>query len=269
MRAARRPLHLLALGETLADYGIHRGFRDARRNPFARTIALAIINQAVEVGFDVDTELVGGPCKFAQLWIIDLLIIQVLGEAPDGIDGAHQIPMPEQPFDALQRLEKRRALALIIVRYAAGKLAQHGQAHGDVKPIQHVLARWCYLLGQRAHLLAAIGEEGDLLISLQTLTLEQFEEPAFGLLIIAMDQAQIARRAVLGQGAADDEFKVALAIVPVAHIAAIEADDNAAFRNRQLPPLGRAAVNEVVLLLAKFRFSTFSYAQYVLTDGHG
>ena len=75
--------------------------------------------------------------------------------------------MPEQPFDALLRLEERRALALIIVRYAAGKLAQHGQVHSDVKPIQHVLARRYYLLGQRTHLLAAIGEEGDLLIGLQ------------------------------------------------------------------------------------------------------
>ena len=55
--------------------------------------------------------------------------------------------------------------------------------------------------------------------------------------------------------------KLLLAIVPVAHIAAIEADDNAAFRNRQLPPLRRAAINEAVLLLAEFSFDTFSYAQ--------
>src|SRR5215472_7787808 len=269
MSATRCPLHLLALGETLTDYGIHRGFRDGRRNRFARAVALAIIDQAVEVGFDVDTELMGGPCKFARLRIIELQLIQVLGEALNRIDRAHQIPMPEQPLDALQRLEECCALLLIIVCKAARELTEHGQAHGDVKPIQYVLARWCYQFGQRAHLLAAIGEEGDLLIGLQTLTLEQFEEPAFGPLLIGMDQAHIARRAVLGQGAADDEFKVALAIVPVAHIAAIEADDNAAFRNRQLPPLRRAAINEAVLLLAEFCFGTFSYAQYVLTDGHG
>src|SRR5215831_1956018 len=90
MRATRCPLHLLALGETLADYGIHRGFRDGRRNRFARAVALAIIDQAVEVGFDVYTELVGGPGKFAQLRIIELQIIQVLGEVLNRIDGAHQ-----------------------------------------------------------------------------------------------------------------------------------------------------------------------------------
>jgi hypothetical protein len=199
MGATRCPLHLLALGETLANHSVHRGFREARRNRFARTVALAIIDQAVEVGFDIDAELVGGPCKFSQLRIIELQIIQVLGEAPDRIDDAHKIPMPEQPLDALQRLQERRALALIVVRYATGELAEHSQAHGNVKPIQHVLARRRYLLGQRTHLLAAIGEEGDLLIGLQTLLLELLEEPALGLSIIAMDETQIAGRAVLGQ----------------------------------------------------------------------
>jgi hypothetical protein len=147
-------------------------------------------------------------------------------------------------------------------------LTEHGQAHADVKPIQYVLARRRYLFGQRAHLLAAIGEEGDLPIGLQALLLEQLEKPAFRLLIIVMDQAQIAGRAVLGQGAADDEFKVALAIVPVAHIAAVEANDNAAFRNLQLPPLRGAAIDEAVLLLAQFCFGAFSHVQHVLTDGH-
>ncbi|MBV8359235.1 MAG: hypothetical protein JO189_15070 [Deltaproteobacteria bacterium] len=41
-----------------------------------------------------------------------------------------------------------------------------------------------------------------------------------------MDETQIAWRAVLGQEAADNEFKVVLAIMPVAHIAAVEANDS-------------------------------------------
>jgi hypothetical protein len=57
--------------------------------------------------------------------------------------------------------------------------------------------------------------------------------------------------------------------MPVAHIAAIEADNNAAFRNRQLLPLCRAAIDEAVSLLAEFRLGAFSHAQHVLTDGHG
>jgi hypothetical protein len=50
MGATPRPLHLLALGETLADDGIHRGFRDARGNRFAGAVPLSIIDQAVEEG---------------------------------------------------------------------------------------------------------------------------------------------------------------------------------------------------------------------------
>ena len=95
MRAARCPLHLLALGETLANDGIHRGFRNARRNRFARAVALAIIDQAVKVGFDVYAKLASGPRKYTQPRIIELQIIQVLAEAPDRIDGAHQIAMLE------------------------------------------------------------------------------------------------------------------------------------------------------------------------------
>jgi integrase len=88
------------------------------------------------------------------------------------LEWAHQIPIPEPPLDAPQRLEERCALSFIIVCKAARELTEHGQAHGDVKSIQYVLARWCYLLGQHAHLLAAIGEEGDLLIGVDpTVTL--------------------------------------------------------------------------------------------------
>src|SRR6516165_7066476 len=39
MRATRCPRHLLALGETFADHGVHRGFRETRRNRLARTEA--------------------------------------------------------------------------------------------------------------------------------------------------------------------------------------------------------------------------------------
>jgi len=45
------------------------------------------------------------------------------------------------------------------------------------------------------------------------------------------------------------------------HIAAIEAGDNTPFRDRQLLPLCRAAIDEAVLFLAQFRFGAFSYAQ--------
>jgi hypothetical protein len=59
---------------------------------------------------------------------------------------------------------------------------QHGDAHRDVEPIQDVLGRWSDEFGQCPDLLAAIGQEGDVLVRLQTLALSTSNSRRFGLL---------------------------------------------------------------------------------------
>lgn len=62
----------------------------------------------------------------------------ILGKAFRGFDGMPGMAMPEQP---LQPLEVRQVtLGPAWIRASAlGHLHQHGQAHGDVKPVRHVL----------------------------------------------------------------------------------------------------------------------------------
>jgi hypothetical protein len=47
---------------------------------------------------------------------------------------------------------------------ALGHLSHHGQAHRDVEPVDQVLGSGVEVARQLAHILAAIGQEGDLLL---------------------------------------------------------------------------------------------------------
>jgi len=48
--------------------------------------------------------------------------------------------------------------------------------------------------GEGADLLAAIGEKGDILVSLEALAGEYPDQPAFWLLVIAMNKSEVAGR---------------------------------------------------------------------------
>ncbi len=62
-------------------------------------------------------------------------------------------------------------------------LLQDRDPHRAVEPVQNVLSLRLEILRQRSYILAAIGEEGDLLIGLHALQTQQLEEPALGLLV--------------------------------------------------------------------------------------
>jgi hypothetical protein len=57
MRAFRRPLHLLLLHHALADHLVDRGLHEARADPFAIAIALAVVDDEARVVRDVGGEL--------------------------------------------------------------------------------------------------------------------------------------------------------------------------------------------------------------------
>ena len=50
-----------------------------------------------------------------------------------------------------------------------GQLGQHGDPHREVEPVQQVLGLRIEVTGQVADVLAAVGEEGDLLVGLHPL----------------------------------------------------------------------------------------------------
>ena len=77
----------------------------------------------------------------------------------------------------------------------SGTLLEYRDPHGDVEPIQNVLRLRVKFFLKIANGVAAIREEGHLLVSLHSLRFEQVEEAALGLLIDTMHQSKaLARR---------------------------------------------------------------------------
>jgi len=80
------PLHLLALGETLADHRVDRALGHGRRDALAGAEPLAVVDQAASIGRDVDRELMGRPGELAEVRVVQLqvsdVVTQVAGVLP-------------------------------------------------------------------------------------------------------------------------------------------------------------------------------------------
>jgi hypothetical protein len=77
-------------------------------------------------------------------------------------------------------------------------------------------------------------------------------------------QTDVAGVTVFRHRLADDDLEIGLAVFPVAHIAAIEANHDATFRDGQLGPVCRAAVDEAGPLLPELSLGTLGDTQSVL-----
>jgi len=88
------PLHLLTLGEALADDGVHRAFGQAGGDALAGAVSLAIVDQAASVAGDVDGELMGGTHEFAEVRIVHLQPAHVILEERDLLAGPVLVAVP-------------------------------------------------------------------------------------------------------------------------------------------------------------------------------
>ena len=178
------------------------------------------------------------------------------------------VAVPQQPLDTAERLEQTFPFSLIVMGGAAGVLFKHGQPHGYMKPVEHMLGYVRDALCQTTDFFAAIGEEGYILIGLETLTLEQIEEP-LRFKVVAVDHADVTRFAIFRHGTPDDELEVSLSLVPVPNVSSIESDHDTPFRDRQSGPFRRTAVDEAGPFLSQFRVGSFGDAKGMLPDSHG
>ena len=153
--------------------------------------------------------------------------------------------------------------------HALGVLAEHGQPHGDVEPVQHVLAAGADQLRERLDLVAPVGQERDVLVRLQPLARQDLEQPTLRFPVVTVHEAEIAGLAILRHRAADDDLEVAGLLAPVADVAAVQPDHDPPLRGRQLLPVGRAAVDEAGPLLAELGLGPLGDPQHVRADGAG
>jgi len=144
------------------------------------------------------------PGELAQVRVVQLQFLHVIAQVVSMLLRPALVAVPKQPLGPLQLTQQACPFLLVMVGDAAGILLQHRQAHGDVEPVEDVLGFWGDQLGEGAHLLPAIGQERDVLVGLQALLSHDLEQSPLRLAVIAMHQADVARRAVLRHGSPND-----------------------------------------------------------------
>src|SRR5262245_31238907 len=101
-------------------------------------------------------------------------------------------------------------------------LPHHGDAHGDVKPVEQMLSERAQIQLQFAHGLAAVREKRDRLTHLQSLRLEQLGQPTLGFSVVAGHKVKALGITVGWHALAGNQFEPAsLAIVTVPSIVAV------------------------------------------------
>ena len=169
MSPTSAPLHLLLLSKTFAVHRIHRRLDKGGGDPLARPIPLAIVDQAILIAGDVDLELPHGDPELAQIGIATVEGFEVKKRIIDGLPSTIGVAVPEEPLDPAQLINRLRPGLLVMVHQSLGELAENCDPHGDVEPVEDVLAAWADPLGKGADLVPAVSNEGQILIRLEAL----------------------------------------------------------------------------------------------------
>ena len=96
-----------------------------------------------------------------------------INKSPSPLEGFLGVPVPKQMLDALQALGYLGAGLWPLLLQGLCLLLQHRQPHGDVKPIDQMLAKGMQILLHPTDILSAIRHEHHLLILLHPLRLHQ------------------------------------------------------------------------------------------------
>ena len=84
-----------------------------------------------------------------------------------------------------------------------------------------------------------------------------------------MHQPDVTGATVFRYRLTDDDLEIGFSIFPIAHIAAVEADHDAAFRNGQPTPVRWTAINETRPLLLQLGFDSPGDTQGVFAQRGG
>src|ERR1035437_8183810 len=144
-------------------------------------------------------------------------------------------------LDALQLLRYFGAGFWPLLLQSLCLLLQDRQPHGDVEPIEKMLAERMKILLYSANIFATVGHEHHLLIFLHSLRFHQLPETPAWFLVIGLHKAKTLRRGYLGcilapegnDALAGDYFKTPL-FMRRSNVAAIDANRDRTVRQRLL-----------------------------------
>ena len=79
----------------------------------------------------------------------------ILCQFTGAVQGLTGVAVPRPPLDSLQPILQGGCFKGIVVRQALGVLAKHGHPHGNVEPVQLMLAAGRQIAHERANAVAA------------------------------------------------------------------------------------------------------------------
>jgi hypothetical protein len=141
-----------------------------------------------------------------------------------------------------------------------GSLVQYCQSHRQMKPVQQVLSLGIQIQLHVTYVLAAVGEEIDLLVGLHTPGLKQLEQATPGLFIVGLNPGKAPSRELLfallipfkGQETlAGNHLELSLLVLP-ADIATVNPDRKRTIRRGKFVPDSLAALDKTELFVAQF-----------------
>jgi len=191
----------------------------------------------------------------------------------DHLERPEDVAVPEVPRDPFQLVVQFRQ---VVIRRNRDQflelLSQHRDAHREVKPVEPLLSQRAQIQLEVTYVVATVGEEGDRLIHLEPLRLEQFGQPTLGFRGVARHKAKAFRISLGGHTLTDDEREPAgRAVVAVAgvDVAAVNADGEWTIWPGQCVPISLAARDEERLLIAQLAFQPLSHLLGMAVDrGH-
>src|SRR5262245_43582254 len=138
-----------------------------------------------------------------------------------------------------------------------------------------MLGLWAHVELEVTDGVTAVGEEGNLLVQLHPLRLQDLKQAPFRFGVQRLHKAKaLARRGLVVLIAcegkrilADNDLKVVLLGLPVPYVAPVNAYGDGAIRDGQGAPIARAALDETPLFLPQLCFTAFGHLQSLMTYG--
>ncbi|MER9594094.1 hypothetical protein [Mesorhizobium sp. M0244] len=170
VNAARRPMHLLLLGETLRNHLVDSRLDEGGRNHLAIAVPLGVIRNEIGVVADVAAELLQISPQLAYLWWWVADQIEAIAESLNQLKRSADVAVPQIVPHAFEGRDSRRRCGAERRWQAAGHLLERCNAHGDGEIVENMLLIGAHVILKVSQIAGAIRHEGHFLVHRDALT---------------------------------------------------------------------------------------------------
>src|SRR5919199_161269 len=136
--ARGRPLHRLPLGEALAEQRVDQRLDEGGGDRLAGSTPSGVIRDQVSVPPEIALEAVHRSSERRELGIAGCEVPHAPLDLPEPLEGALDLAVPQVPLGVLERLLQLGGALGIHTRQTLQGLAQAGQLHREMEPIEQV-----------------------------------------------------------------------------------------------------------------------------------